>query len=76
MSFKNVLVGQSGGPTAAINATLAGIIKEGIENPETGIVYGMVNGIKGALNDNLINLSEIFLTLASLIYLNRPLLLF
>lgn len=60
MSFKNVLVGQSGGPTAAINATLAGIIKEGIENPETGTVYGMVNGIKGALNDNLINLSEIF----------------
>jgi len=60
MSFKNILVGQSGGPTAAINATLAGIIKEGIENPEIGTVYGMVNGIKGALNNNLINLSEIF----------------
>ena len=46
MSFKNVLVGQSGGPTAAINATLAGIIKEGIENPQTGTVYGMVRSIK------------------------------
>ena len=60
MSFKNILVGQSGGQTAAINATLAGIIKEGIENPEIGTVYGMVNGIKGALSDNLINLSEFF----------------
>lgn len=60
MSFNNVLVGQSGGPTAAINATLAGVIKEGIQNHETGTVYGMVNGIKGVLNDNLINLTETF----------------
>lgn len=60
MKFNNVLVGQSGGPTAAINATLAGIISEGINNPETGTVYGMVNGIKGVLSDNIINLTEIF----------------
>ena len=60
MKFNNVLVGQSGGPTAAINATLAGIIKEGISNPKTGTVYGMVNGIKGVLSEHIINLSEIF----------------
>lgn len=60
MNLKNIIVGQSGGPTAAINATLAGVIAEGIKNSETGTVYGMVNGIKGFLNENIINLTEIF----------------
>jgi len=58
---KNLLVGQSGGPTAAINATLAGVISQGINSEEIGTVYGAVNGIKGVLNENFINLSEIFI---------------
>lgn len=57
---KNLLVGQSGGPTAAINATLAGVISAAINSEEIGIVYGCVNGIKGVLNENLMNLSEAF----------------
>lgn len=60
MEMNNILVGQSGGPTAAINATLAGVIAEGIANPNVGTVYGTVNGIKGVIGDNIINLSEVF----------------
>ncbi len=58
--MKNLLVGQSGGPTAAINATLAGVIAKGISSKEIGTVYGSVNGIEGVLRENFINLSDIF----------------
>ena len=48
---KNILVGQSGGPTAVINASLYGVITEGSSHPEQiGAVYGMVNGIEGFLS--------------------------
>ena len=42
--MKNLLVGQSGGPTAVINASLYGVVKEALGVPEIGHVYGMVNG--------------------------------
>ncbi|MBR4030966.1 MAG: 6-phosphofructokinase [Clostridia bacterium] len=58
--MKNCLVAQSGGPTAAINATLAGVIKGGFLSPDIGTVYGAVCGIEGVLNDNLINLNTKF----------------
>lgn len=58
--MKNLLVGQSGGPTAAINATLAGVISAGIKSDKIGTVYGAVNGIKGVLSENFMNLSEVF----------------
>lgn len=55
---KNVIVGQSGGPTAVINASLYGIVTESRLHPdEIGQVYGMVNGIEGFQSDNYINLS-------------------
>ena len=55
------LVGQSGGPTAAINATLAGVIKGAIENPEAITkLYGMRNGIEGFMKETICDLSEIF----------------
>ena len=60
--MKNLLVGQSGGPTAAINATLAGVISAGIKSDKIGTVYGAVNGIKGVLGENFLNLSEIYAT--------------
>lgn len=63
MLIGNAIVGQSGGPTAAINATLSGVIRGAKEAGKKGIipkVYGMRNGIEGFLNENLINLSEIF----------------
>ena len=59
----NAVVGQSGGPTAAINATLAGVIRGAIAAKEEGIIdtlYGMRNGIEGFLNENLVNLTERF----------------
>ncbi len=59
----NAIVGQSGGPTAAINATLAGVILGAKLAVEDGIIktlYGMKNGIEGLLQENTINLSEIF----------------
>ncbi len=59
----NAVVGQSGGPTAAINATLSGVIKGALKAAERGIInnlYGMVNGIEGLLEERLVNLSERF----------------
>lgn len=53
----NAVVGQSGGPTAAINATLAGVIRgvqEGLAPIEK--LYGMRNGIDGFLAERLIDL--------------------
>lgn len=56
---KNILVGQSGGPTAVINASLYGVIAEGLKHPEEiGTVYGMINGIEGFLHDAYMNLSD------------------
>lgn len=59
---KNMLAGQSGGPTAVINASLYGVVKEGLERrrDEIGKVYGMVNGIEGFLNDNYLDMAEEF----------------
>lgn len=54
----NAIVGQSGGPTAAINATLAGVIRGVAQTDAIGVLYGMRNGIDGFLADRLVNLSE------------------
>lgn len=55
------VVGQSGGPTAAINATLAGVIKGAIESSEAITkLYGMRNGIEGFIGERLCDLSEMF----------------
>ena len=59
----NAVVGQSGGPTAAINATLAGVIRGAIEAKNTGIIdnlFGMRNGIEGFLDERMVNLTDIF----------------
>ncbi len=61
INIKNAIVGQSGGPTAAINATLAGVIKGAAQNSNSiKTLYGMTNGIKGFLREDMVNLSEIF----------------
>ncbi len=52
----NIIVGQSGGPTAVINASLAGVFKAGLDNNIT--VYGMINGIQGLLEEKYVNLNE------------------
>lgn len=53
----NVVVGQSGGPTAVINASVAGVYKAAKELGAPN-VYGMVHGIQGFLEKNFINLEE------------------
>ncbi len=58
MSQKNIIIAQSGGPTVAINASLAGVISAALENDNYGTIYGSVYGILGIFNDNLINLSD------------------
>ncbi len=52
----NILVGQSGGPTAVINASLAGVIDAGLKSGRK--VFGAVNGIEGVLSENLISLER------------------
>ena len=54
------VVGQSGGPTAAINASLAGVISGLLEKDCVTRVYGMRNGIEGFLREDVIDLTEVF----------------
>ncbi|MBR6917015.1 MAG: 6-phosphofructokinase [Clostridia bacterium] len=56
----NAVIGQSGGPTAAINASLAGVISRLISSEHIGKVYGMKNGIEGFLKEDLIDISAVF----------------
>ncbi len=63
----NAVVGQSGGPTSAINATLSGVIRGALEAINAiDTVYGMRNGIDGFLSENLVNLTERFTDTAEL----------
>ena len=60
MLIGNAVVGQSGGPTAAINATLSGVIRGALGADCIDTLYGMRNGIEGLLREDLIDLSKIF----------------
>ena len=52
------IFGQSGGPTAVINASAYGVIKAALEADEITKVYGAAHGIKGVLNDQLYIMDE------------------
>ncbi len=56
--MKNLLVAQSGGPTAAINATVAGVIMSAFTSGKVDNVWGAVNGIKGVLEERFVDLRE------------------
>ena len=59
--YGNAVVGQSGGPTAAINATLSGVIAGvGAHRETIPELYGMRNGIEGFLTGDLVALSPLF----------------
>lgn len=60
MSKRNCIIGQSGGPTVAINASLAGIIDGGHASCQYNHIYGMLNGIEGLLEYQIVNLSSEF----------------
>ncbi len=68
--MKNAIVGQSGGPTAVINSSLAGVY-EAAKNRGADIVYGMAHGVAGLLNEDKINLSQIFDTSLEIELLKR-----
>src|SRR5438309_4651081 len=54
----NLLVAQSGGPTAVINASVAGVIQEAGRHEVIEEIYGGLNGILGLLNEELIDINE------------------
>ena len=54
--MKNVIVGQSGGPTAVINSSLLGVFKTA-KDRGADKVYGMVHGIKGLLDRDIVDMS-------------------
>lgn len=57
---KNVIVGQSGGPTAVINSSLCGVVCEALKHEDAcGTVYGMVNGIEGLLNGTVMDMEPL-----------------
>ena len=54
----NAIVGQSGGPTAAINATLSGVIRGAKECDAIEKIFGACNGIEGVLESRFIDLTN------------------
>ena len=60
MLIGNAVVGQSGGPTAAINATLAGVIRGAFESDAINTIYGAFNGIEGMLEGRICELNRVF----------------
>ena len=55
---KNCIVAQSGGPTVAINASLAGVIEGVIESSIFDKIYGSIHGIQGVLKNNFLDLTD------------------
>lgn len=59
MSLVNIAVGQSGGPTTVINASLYGVIKEACDNNDKiDKIYGMINGIEGFIEGKVIDIVD------------------
>ena len=54
----NLIVGQSGDPSAVFNACLYGVVQEAKQHPEIQNIYGMVGGVGGLLKGNLIDLGR------------------
>jgi 6-phosphofructokinase 1 len=53
----NCLIGQSGGPTAVINASVAGVVAEALNHAAIEEVYGALNGVLGLLGEDLVDLA-------------------
>ena len=56
--MRNLLVAQSGGPTAAINATVAGVVSCAVLSGKVDHIYGAVNGIEGVLAEKFLDLGK------------------
>jgi len=55
----NAVVGQSGGPTGVINASLVGVIEEANKHPEIQNLYGSLHAVVGMANDEFIDLKKV-----------------
>ena len=55
----NAVVGQSGGPTAVINASLVGVIEEASKHPEIQNIYGAIHAVVGMVKDDFIDLTKL-----------------
>ena len=71
MLIGNAIVGQSGGPTTAINATLSGVIRGALSCEAIDTLYGAFNGVEGMLRDRVCNLGEIFASEKDLVCLEH-----
>lgn len=58
MKYNNCLVGQSGGPSAVINATLQGVVEAAMASPKIQGVYGALNGIEGVLKGTFLDFQK------------------
>ncbi|MCL1847903.1 MAG: 6-phosphofructokinase [Coriobacteriia bacterium] len=58
MAGRNMVIAQSGGPSAVINASLAGAISRAMASEEIDRIYGAVNGLQGFLERRLIDITE------------------
>lgn len=57
MSLKgNCIIGQSGGPTSVINASLYGVIREAEQSADIGRIYGALHGVEGMIGGNVVDL--------------------
>lgn len=54
----NLLVAQSGGPTAVINNSVVGVVHEALRQPAIEGIYGALNGIGGVLREDLVDLGK------------------
>jgi ATP-dependent phosphofructokinase / diphosphate-dependent phosphofructokinase len=52
----NLIIGQSGGATAVINASLVGAVEAAMADERIDGIYGMLHGIEGLLKDELVDL--------------------
>ena len=55
----NAVVGQSGGPTGVINASLVGVIEEAKKHPEIQKLYGAIHAVAGMVKDEFIDLGKL-----------------
>ena len=57
--MKHMLIAQSGGPSAAINATVAGVVERCMTSSKVDRIYGAVNGIKGVISGHYVDLTDV-----------------
>ena len=55
----NAVVGQSGGPTGVINASLVGVVEEAAKHPEIETIFGALHAVAGMVKDDFIDLGKL-----------------